>query len=114
MAGAYQEIAIGRDYSFTSNVSARVSALGITLSGATLQFTAKAYPEDEGDGEAILTATPTQNANVVTVSIPASATAGGLAYPLLFWEITTLTAANGFYTLDAGRMAIVQPVRISP
>jgi hypothetical protein len=114
MAGAYQEIALGRDYTFTSNVAARVAALGVSIVNATFQFTAKAYPDYDGDGQAVLNTVPTANANVITVTIPASDTAGGLTHPLLLWEITALTAANGFYTLDAGRMAIVQPVRISP
>lgn len=113
MAGAYQEIPLGRDYSFTSNVSARLTEVGNNLTGATLYFFAKEYPDTDTNAAAIIAVTPTANnvTNVVTVSIPRVNTSLSKTYPLLFWEIS-MTSANALtYTLDQGRMAITQPVR---
>lgn len=113
MAGAYQEIPLGRDYSFTSNVSTRLTAVGNNLTGATLYFFAKEYPDTDTNAAAIIAVTPTANnvTNVVTVSIPKVNTSLSQTYPLLYWELSMVSANNLTYTLDQGRMAITQPVR---
>jgi len=113
MAGAYQEIPLGRDYSFTSNVATRLTEVGNNLTGATLYFMAKEEPATDSNAAAIIAVTPTANnvTNVVTVSIPSTNTNLSITYPLLFWELSMTSANSKSYTLDQGRMAIVQPVR---
>ena len=113
MAGQYQSVPLGRDYSFTSNVASRLTEVGNNLTGSTLYFLAKQYPDTDLDSAAIVNVTPTANnvTNVVTVSIPRVNTNLAQPYPDLFWEISCLTANNLYYTLDQGRMAITQPVR---
>lgn len=113
MAGAYQEVPLGRDYSFTSNVATRLTEVGNNLTGATLYFFAKADPSVDNNAAAIIAVTPTANnvTNVVTVAIPSANTNLGITYPLLFWELSMTSANSKSYTLDQGRMAIVQPVR---
>ncbi len=115
MAGAYQSIPIGRDYSFTTNVAARLTEVGNNLTGSTLYFLAKETPEWDTDSQAAINVTPTANnvTNIVTVTIPRANTAFPNAVPLMFWEISMLTANNLYYTLDQGRMAIVEPVRLT-
>lgn len=116
MAGAYYEIPLGRDFSFTSNVANRVAELGTALANATLYFMAKDEPAIEEDADAIITITPTANTttNVITVTIPRINTTLNQLYPTLFWEISMLSAnSNLYYTLDQGRMAITQPVRLN-
>ena len=115
MAGEYQDIPLGRDYSFTSNVAARLLEIGNNLTGSTLYFLAKEHHDDD-NADAIINVTPTANTNtnVVTVTIPRANTDLSQVYPLLFWEISYLTANNLYYTLDQGRMAISQPVRDLP
>lgn len=120
MAGAYQEIPIGRDYAFTTNVAARLSALGVNLVNAAFWFVAKQHPELDTDAQAVLSLSSGENAitcntstNVVTIAIASADTENLTSYNLLFWEITTLTSSNKYYTLDRGRMAIVQPVRLT-
>ena len=113
MAGAYQEVPLGRDYSFTSNVSTRLTEVGNNLTGATLYFFAKANPDTDSNAAAIIAVSPTANnvTNVVTVAIPSVNTNLGTTYPLLFWELSMTSANSKSYTLDQGRMAVVQPVR---
>lgn len=115
MAGAYQSIPLGRDYSFTTNVSARLTALGSNVNGATLFFLAKQYPEWDTDSQAAINVTPTVNniTNVVTVTIPRANVTFQNTIPLMFWEVSMVTANNLFYTLDSGRMGITEPVKIS-
>lgn len=115
MPGAYHEIPLGRTYLLQSNVASRLSNLSATLTGATLFFMAKRDPLQDADADAVLTATPTANvnSNVVSVAISAAATANAAIENLLYWEISCLTNGNAaYYTLDGGRMALVQPVRI--
>ncbi len=116
MSGAYQSVPLGRDYAFTSNVAARLVEVGNNLTGSTLYFMAKQNPEWDDNGDAIINVTPTANnvTNIVTVTIPRANTNLAQVYPLLFWEISCLTANNLYYTLDSGRMAITEPVRELP
>lgn len=117
MAGSYLDVPLGRDYSFTTNVQSRLSDLGVsTMTNATLYFLAKSDLYWDDDAEAIINVTPTANVNtnVVTVTIPRVNTALDQVYPLLFWEVSMLTASNLFYTLDGGRMAISDAVQTSP
>lgn len=113
MAGAYLEVPLGRDYSFTSNVALRLTAVGNNLTGSTLYFFAKEYPDTDSNTAAIIAVTPTGNnvTNVVTVAIPRVNTSLSQTYPLLHWELSMTTANNLSYTLDQGRMAVTQPVR---
>lgn len=114
--GSYQSVPLGRDYSFTTNVASRLSTLGASLNGATLYFLAKQAPDWDDDTEAAINVTPTANAttNIVTVTIPRAQTTFANAIPLMFWEISMLTAnTNLFYTLDSGRMAVTEPVKLS-
>jgi hypothetical protein len=115
MAGAYQSIPLGRDYTFTTNVATRLTALSANMSGATLYFMAKQYPDWDTDSQAAITLTPTANTttNIVTVTIPRVNTSFGNVIPLMFWEVSMLTANNLFYTLDSGRMGITEPVKLS-
>ena len=114
--GAYQSVPLGRDYAFTTNVATRLTEVGNNLTGATLYFLAKQTPYWDANDDAILNVTPTANniSNVVTVTLPRVNTNLGQVYPLLFWEISALTANNLYYTLDSGRMAITEPVRDLP
>ncbi len=82
---------------------------------ANLFFLAKGYPYIDNDDEAIINVTPTANTttNIVTVNIPRVNTSFPNAIPSMFWEISMLTASNLYYTLDQGRMAITEPVRLT-
>lgn len=113
MAGAYLEIPLGRDYSFTSNVAARLTEVGNNITGATLYFLAKQYPDTDANSAAILSTTPTANnvTNIVTVSLNSAQTNLALTYPSLFWELSMVSANSKTYTLDQGRAALTQPVR---
>ena len=113
MAGAYLSVPLGRDYSFTSNVDARLANVSNNLTGSTLYFLAKCDIFNDDDSQAIINVTPTANTttNVVTVTIPRAKTNLAQIYNLLFWEISMLTQNNLYYTLDGGRMAIGEPVR---
>lgn len=113
--GSYQEIPLGRDYFFTTNVATRLTDLGATMVNASLYFLAKESPEVDDDADAIINVTPTANTttNVVTVTIPRVNTNLAQIYPHLFWEVSMKTASNLFYTLDQGRMAITEPVRLT-
>ncbi len=112
-AGAYLEVSLGRDYSFTSNVAARLLEVGNNLTGATLYFMAKSEPSDDANSQAVIAVTPSANnvTNIVTVSMSSANTNLGQVYPLLFWELSMTSANSKTYTLDQGRMAITQPVR---
>lgn len=114
MAGAYLEVPLARDYSFTSNVASRLTEVGNNLNGSTLYFMAKQYPDTDLNAAAIISVTPTANTttNVVTVTIPRVNTALTQTFPQLYWEISMLSANNLSYTLDQGLMAITQPVRL--
>lgn len=113
--GSYQSVPLGRDYSFTTNVASRLTTLGANVNGATLYFMAKQAPDWDDDTEAAINVTPTVNnvTNVVTVTIPRANVAFANAIPLMFWEVSMLTANNLFYTLDSGRMAVTEPVKLS-
>ena len=115
MSGAYQEIPLGRDYAFTTNVSTRLTELGATMVNATFYFLSKADPSLDEDADAVINVTPTANTttNVVTITIPRANTNPGYPVPQMFWEVSMLTASNLYYTLDQGRMALVEPVRLT-
>lgn len=112
MAGAYLEIPLGRDFSFQTNVASRLANVSANMSGGTLYFLAKRDIFADSDADAILAETPTANvnSNVVTVTIPRANT-GGAIVNVATWELSLLTAGNSYYTLDSGRLAIVEPVR---
>lgn len=112
MAGAYLEIPLGRDYTFTTNVASRLANVSANMSGGTLYFLAKRDIFADADADAILAETPTANvnSNVVTVTIPRANT-GTATVNVASWELSLLTAGNSYYTLDSGRLAIVEPVR---
>ena len=113
--GAYLSVPLGRDYWFTTNVAARLTEVGNNLTGSTLYFLAKETPDYDLDSQAAINVTPTANnvTNVVTVTIPRANVTFANTIPLMFWEVSMLTANNLFYTLDSGRMAVTDPVKLT-
>jgi hypothetical protein len=118
MAGAYQEIPIGFDYFFTSNVATRRAALSANFTSATYSWVLREFNEDENDSATniiALTNTPSANGNVsvnattnvATVTVTKACTANVAAKPLLYW-VLSVTQADGLkYVLDQGRGCVV-------
>jgi len=117
MAGAYLSIPRNRDYSFSSNVAARLADVGNNLTGATLYFVAKVDPDNNTDTAVVFNLTSANgvsantSSNIITVSINASLVPS--SYNVASWEISCVTANAKFYTLDHGLLAITQPVKLT-
>lgn len=116
MAGAYQEIPLGQDYFFTTNVSARVTSVNANLTSATYAFVIQKDPDLGTGAETILSLTDTPNSNgsvsmntstkIATITI--TDTAVNSVYNVAYWRLRATTAAGLVYTLDQGRAAFVQ------
>jgi uncharacterized membrane protein len=118
MAGAYQEIPIGYDFFFTTNVTTRVAALSANLTSANFSWVAREFDSDmETTLTNVFAVTSNSTTNgtisvnttskVATVSLNAAYTATALSKPLLYWMLT-VNQANGLkYVLDQGRAATI-------
>lgn len=118
MAGAYQEIPIGYDFFFTTNVSTRVAALSANLTSATFSWVAREFDSDmettltnvfavASNTTANGTVTVNTTSKVATITLKSAYTATAAEASLLFWMLT-VDQANGLkYVLDQGRAATI-------